>query len=657
MLPLTAWLIITLGVLQLVASTAQDERPHIVFFLADDYGWANLGVHRNDTGDSAQGLAEAHTPTLDKLAADGILLDRHYTFKYCAPSRSALQSGRLPVHVNMVNTGPLVHNPADPVSGFAGIPRNMTGIATKLRAAGYRTHAIGKWDAGMATPDHTPLGRGYESWLGYFQHANDYWNEGTVLQATGEIDQCLDQIRDFTLLNATYHGGFRDAMSMTAACRRNHEADPGCYEEQAFRERALDIISGHDTTERLFLFYAFHLVHTPLEVPMAYLQKIDGIVHDAGGVPFDSRQRRLYSAMVLFMDETVAAIVAALKDKHMWDRTLLIFASDNGGPVYEPGAANNHPLRGGKFSDFEGGIRGNAFVSGGFVPGDRRGTRFKGIVSIADWYATFSEIAGVDATDTRAAEANKWLQRHNLPTLPAIDSIAQWGHILNGSNGRTGALHISENTVLRWPYKLVTGAMPYGTWQGPVYPNCSTIKAVERGDGPSPSGVKLFDEHLNIARSQAELDHEHWIHDCDEGCLFDLEQDPNEHHDLANSAAHRELLQELQDELRHLNAGIFRPERGNGTTAACLQGLRNGGFLGPFVDAEGWYSEVPRPSLPKRIKDKALGAVFDIVGSPLVKDAVEDLGKFLGPAMYKVVGQGLDRCLVDTDSETGSVIV
>lgn len=63
------------------------------------------------------------------------------------------------------------HNPADPVSGFAGVPRNMTGIAAKLKTAGYATHMIGKWDAGMATPDHTPAGRGYDSSLIYYHHA------------------------------------------------------------------------------------------------------------------------------------------------------------------------------------------------------------------------------------------------------------------------------------------------------------------------------------------------------------------------------------------------------------------------------------------------------------------------------------------------------
>merc|ERR1719337_791507 len=86
------------------------------------------------------------------------------------PGRSALQSGRNPYHVNPLNAAPDISNPQDPVSGFAAIPRNMTGIASKLAAAGYKTAAFGKWDAGMATPDHTPHGRGYHTALTYFHH-------------------------------------------------------------------------------------------------------------------------------------------------------------------------------------------------------------------------------------------------------------------------------------------------------------------------------------------------------------------------------------------------------------------------------------------------------------------------------------------------------
>ena len=82
-------------------------------------------------------------------------------FHACSPTRSALQSGRLPLHVNTHNSDPTIYNATSATGTGSGIPRNMTGVATKLRAGGYATHFVGKWDAGMATPDHTPRGRGY----------------------------------------------------------------------------------------------------------------------------------------------------------------------------------------------------------------------------------------------------------------------------------------------------------------------------------------------------------------------------------------------------------------------------------------------------------------------------------------------------------------
>ena len=94
-------------------------------------------------------------------------------FHACSPTRSALQSGRLPLHVNTHNSDPTIYNATSATGTGSGIPRNMTGVAAKLRAGGYATHFVGKWDAGMATPTHTPHGRGYDSALCYFHHANE----------------------------------------------------------------------------------------------------------------------------------------------------------------------------------------------------------------------------------------------------------------------------------------------------------------------------------------------------------------------------------------------------------------------------------------------------------------------------------------------------
>lgn len=100
-------------------SGANTTKPHIVFVMADDFGWNNFGVHAKGQPNEA----EVQTPRLDDLVENGILLDRHYVFRFCSPTRSAFTSGRNPIHVNLFNGAIGQVNLADPVSGFSGIPR------------------------------------------------------------------------------------------------------------------------------------------------------------------------------------------------------------------------------------------------------------------------------------------------------------------------------------------------------------------------------------------------------------------------------------------------------------------------------------------------------------------------------------------------------
>jgi hypothetical protein len=112
------------------APPAAGKKPHILLLVMDDWGWANVGFHNN--------ASDIVTPNFDSLVKRGIELDRNYVFKFCSPTRSSIQSGRLPVHVNTQNDDPGISNPNDLVSGWAGIPREMTGMATVLKRGGYR---------------------------------------------------------------------------------------------------------------------------------------------------------------------------------------------------------------------------------------------------------------------------------------------------------------------------------------------------------------------------------------------------------------------------------------------------------------------------------------------------------------------------------------
>ena len=118
---------------QALASPASATKPHILLILADDLGWGNVGWHRSPA------FAEVQTPNLDKMVSEGVELNRFYAYHMCSPTRSALQSGRLPMHVNIVNADPTIYNASESTGTGAGIPRNMTCMASKLKQAGYAT--------------------------------------------------------------------------------------------------------------------------------------------------------------------------------------------------------------------------------------------------------------------------------------------------------------------------------------------------------------------------------------------------------------------------------------------------------------------------------------------------------------------------------------
>ena len=203
-------------------------KPHLVILLADNLGWANVGYHRPPGVDPH----EYATPNIDALASSGIELDRHYTYKFCSPSRSSLLSGRLPFHVNIYND--------DPAMEGQGVPTNMTLISDKLSTVGYATHFIGKWHVGMASrSQNPPEARGFDTSFGYFHSTNSYYSS---LRAEG----CVDS-------TGTPHPA-TDLWDTGAPSDLNGSA----YEERLFAQRAVELIQAHDVRRPFFLYYAFH---------------------------------------------------------------------------------------------------------------------------------------------------------------------------------------------------------------------------------------------------------------------------------------------------------------------------------------------------------------------------------------------------------------
>ena len=492
-------------------SNATTSKPHIVFVLVDDWGWANVGYHRNSLGE------DSLTPNIDSLVEEGLQLDQHYVYNWCAPSRSAFLTGRLPIHVNDAKHVKIsAHNPDDPVSGFQGVPRNMTMISAKMKEAGYATHHVGKWHVGFATPEHTPKGRGFDTSFGYFNAANDYFKKTIYKCNKTPIMDLWDT--DKPASNKTILG-------------EDH------YEEALFKDRLLNIVANHNPSEPFFLYYAPHIVHGPYQVPEKYLRKFDSI---------DNELRQVYHAMVSYLDDVVGELIQAFKSKGMWDDMLFVVSSDNGGPVHSGAGANNYPLKGGKHSDWQGGVRVNTFASGGYLPDDMRGGKTEGYIHIADWYATFCALAGVDPTDTQAAKAN----------LPPIDSLNMWP-LISGQNSISPRVDIpiSMTTLISGDYKILMGTNSNAGWTGPVFP-----------DNTDPDGG------INGRERCGE----------DRGCLYDIINDPREHHNLASKMPRK--LKKMRERLRKYQATHFNPNRGEKSPAACEAALNEyGGFWGPFI--------------------------------------------------------------------------
>lgn len=634
----------SLAAVSAAPEAAKAPKPHVLFLLADDLGWANIGFHRTTakTEDEKQGQLEVQTPTINQLVKEGIQLDRHYSYRICGPARSALLSGRLAPHVLVKNVAVTASNPDDPISGYAGIPRNMTGMGEKVRRGGYRTHYTGKWDAGMATPQHTPYGRGFETSFMYYQHANDYWNKKTGIQATGEITTCLNAFYDLMVENHSYRGPYKGP-ALTDACKSSNEPTPYCYEEKMFEDHSF--IRNHDTSDvehPLFLFHAFHLLHTPLQVPKYYYEQIEKDVIQQGGKAFDSENRRLLMAMTKYMDDTIKNLTEAFKAKGMWNNTLVVFTTDNGGPIYEPGSANNYPLRGGKYSDFEGGVRTSTFMSGGYIPKERQGYVHKGVVSVADWYTIFSELAGVDEHDDKSEEANKWLAKQGLSLLSPVDGKkGQLEAIFGAKAGPRDSepLFLSGSALLEYPYKLVTGKQPYMAHTGPLYPNCSTVASMKGGHGPDFIDFSVLEEKVDLGDSF------YWRGDCAAGCLFNVEDDPAESVDLSHDPAQKERLSRMISSLSTFNKTLFVPERGETHVQACYNAMLNGGgHFGPFVDIQGYYTDKPRVIEDLNAHEKAQMALMGALTFDSVKKTIQ---KYAPTLVLKLLEKSCDKCCTE----------
>ena len=416
-LAFTALLLTPLAALP--AAETKSARPNIVYLLADDLGYADVGF---------TGGKDIRTPHLDQLAAAGAVLESHYVQPLCSPTRASLLTGRYVSH-----TG--VYRPVEFNEPW-GLPLAERTLAQALRKAGYETAICGKWHLGSFHSDYLPTKRGFDHQYGHRLGAIDYWKH----TFQGQSDWSRDD-------QPIQEEGYSTHLIAKEACR-------------IIREKPAD--------KPLFLYVPFNAVHGPFMVPNQYqapYAKLSG--------PGPAHVRPIYAGMVAAMDEAIGQIVTALKAKGLWDNTLIIFSSDNGGPIPKR-ITSNGPLRSGKNTIYEGGIRACAFaVWPGRIPG---GQHIQEPLHIVDWYPTLITLAG-----------------GSLEQPLPLDGRDIWSVLTQGARSPHQDLFIPGN-------RPDQAALRMGDWK--LLVNARDLADDGANERPTANGVELFNLSKDIGEEQ-----------------------------------------------------------------------------------------------------------------------------------------------------------
>jgi arylsulfatase B/arylsulfatase I/J len=511
------------------------NKPHLVHIVMDDVGHNDLG-YVND---------RVRTPTIDSLAHSGLKLDKFYAFKECAPSRGSILTGRYPYHFGYYR------NPSDE----GGVPLDFAMLPKILRdRAGYKTHAVGKWHVGFPTRAHTATFRGFESWIGYYHWGEEYFSHVFPPEYKGKV-KCRGV--DFSNNSGTDMRPFAKGSAVD-----------GIYSMDVFVSETRRVIQAHPAFEPLYLYLAFQNVHDPYDVPQKYINGVDRRTTDA--------TRRNFSGMVTALDDGIEAVLEELKGAGMYENSVILLTSDNGGELpfaadLGPGggAGNNWPLRGGKFSLWEGGIRARAILHSPLLPATRQGATYHGLMHVSDIYPTFAALAGitfdsiahttgsypldgVDLSDALwgAPGATKRKEILHQPLGKHWDGSCTQGDLANPFRPSCGA------AITRWPYKLIHGyagdnrTLPLNDddyhRRRPVADGSNWVAKIPGLALPPPGSLG---SRLPPPSGAPCVAHP---------CLFDLAADESEQHDIA--AEHQDIVAELTARLWEYGADGAEPQ-------------------------------------------------------------------------------------------------
>lgn len=311
----------------LFANAGDTRRTNVVLILADDLGWSDLGCYGGD-------LVE--TPNIDRLAAGGLRFRQAYAMPVCSPTRAALMTGKHPARIPITiwsegTLDPPTDKPLLEAKSSHDLPHTETTLAARLRAAGYLTAIVGKWHLGGV--NYFPETHGFDVSIG-----GTHWGA----PATYWFPYRSPPLRD---------GEFRFVPHLEFG-------RPGEYLTDRLTDEAISVIDKAGD-KPFFLYLAHHAIHTPLEA------KPDDVRYfQAKRRPGLKHQHPVHAAMTKSLDESVGRILAHLSSRGLDQNTVVIFTSDNGGLIgvrdyqgEQIPVTDNTPLRSGKGSLYEGGIR------------------------------------------------------------------------------------------------------------------------------------------------------------------------------------------------------------------------------------------------------------------------------------------------------------
>lgn len=505
-------LIFHLIFLALVESKKSKPPPNIILIVGDDVGWNDVSFH---------GSSQIPTPNIDAMGNAGLFLNNYYVSPICTPSRGALMSGMHPIHLGLQHDVIYAGEPW-------GLPLNITILPQHLKHLGYATHAIGKWHLGFHNKNSTPTMRGFDSHYGYWTGHEDYYDH----TAESSVGWGTDFHRD---LNTIRNAG-------------------GKYVTDLFTERAVEIINKHNSSQPLFLYLAHIAVHVSnsynlFQAPPHYVNRFPYI---------KDIRRRIFAGMLSALDDSVGKIFLALNNSKLLENSIVVFTTDNGGAAggIDNSVGCNWPLRGSKYTLWEGGVKGSAILWTPFLNKSQHNS-YNYLMHITDWLPTFYSAAGGNVND-----------------LGSIYGVDMWKNLIhNLPSARTEILHnidpIWNNAALRsGDYKIVMGTVFYGSYDGwypPIgnerkpasgFPFESMVAQILTSNGWISN--KLNNTNYTITCNQPPpINKTKECIDVNYPCLFNIANDPCEYNNLAK--AKPEILRNMLERIKIWNKTAITP--------------------------------------------------------------------------------------------------